>query len=153
MNLDLEGKCEEALIARLSQHPDLSSCDFKHNVSDTKKFDGSIVVRAQRGEENPAESGVFNISIEIELNVRMQTRKNTLPDFNKKTLALERVLCLPWRQFVEELNAGQPDFHCYFFAVIDKDPSPVEDNHACIWSCNMIAMNVSFSTALINTNH
>lgn len=152
MILDLEGKCEQALIARLAQHPDLQSCSFKLHNSDTKKYDGTIVVRAQRGEENPPESGVFNVFVEVELTVRMNPKKDTLQNFNTHTLAIERVICVPWRQFVDELNAGQTEWHCYYFAVDGKDPSPVEDHHSCIWSCSMIAMNVSFSTALLNSN-
>lgn len=151
-NLDLEAKASQALIMRLTQHELLKDCNTKQTNSDTPRIDGTIVVRCQRGEENPPESGVFNIAVEIEMRVRMNPRLNTLLDFNAKNLAIQEVLMTPWRIFVDQLNACQPDFHCYFFAVTDKDPSPVEDYHACIWSCSMIGMPCSFDTALkLNT--
>lgn len=146
-NLDLEEKCEKALIARLQQHPVLKDCNIKHSVTDSNKVDGSLIVRCQRGEENPSESGVFNVATEIEIQTRMQRGKNTLTDFKSKVRAMEEVLSLPWRQLVAELNACLSDFHCYNIAITDKDSTPEDDMHSCIWTCNLIAMPVSFETA------
>jgi len=159
-NNDLERKMENALAARLKQHPTLSRVRMRRNSEDSPKVNQDLILTAKRGDGNPPYSGIYNIEVTASISLKHRRSVDTLPQFLKLCAAMEQVFNLstqfngiPGVQVLAaELSQCIPDFHCYEILVTGKDDAPEDKAHKCVWSLSAIAMPQSYANAVsVNT--
>jgi hypothetical protein len=147
-SLDLESKCEQAVIAWLKSSPQLAGKTIQPGADEAAKTNGAIYVHAKRGQEITPPSGVYAVAVSIEFMLRIRTRGQSQADFNAIRAAIAERCEIHWKILADNLTkAARQDFHCYDARIQDTDPTPSDGQHHYILVLQLDAMPVTFGQA------
>lgn len=145
--LDLEGKAEDAIISRLKQSQQVASCAFRRQADEAPKQNGIIVVSAKRGAEVVPVSGIYRLTVEIEIQLRIRKNANSLATFAGMVNAISATLETHPAELARQFTAERTDWHCYIAEIVDIDKKPTDMAHRTAWSLQIEAMDVSLTVA------
>lgn len=145
--LDLEGKAEQAFIAWLKSDPRLSVRRIVSAADESSKENGTISVKAKRGAESAAPSGIWEVDVEIELQLRIKRQGESLADFRAIRAAIAERLEVQWRILCRELTAMRTDWHCYYFKILSTNHDPADGQHHSLFTLQIEAMPITFEQA------
>lgn len=145
--IDLERKTENAFAARLRQHPLLAKIRMRRTSEDSPLVNSDFVITAKRGNGNPPFSGIYDMAVTVTFTLKHRKTVDTLAVFLRLCAAMEEVFSVSTYTLAAQISLCVPDFHCYEVAVTDKDDTPEDKKHKCVWSLSAIAMPQSYATA------
>jgi hypothetical protein len=150
--LDLEGKTESAIIAFLGRVQQAAGCVFRRQADEQPKENGIIVVSAVRAGEVVPVSGIFRLTVEIELVLRVRRNAgNSLATFAGICNAIGESLQIHPAILADALTKERTDWRCYIAELVGVDKKPREMSHRAAWSLQIEASGVS--SAIANRLH